>query len=149
MLIALIDEYKRAAIDYKIILKKISLEDFIKIRDEKTEDSDCKSIQTVTTHIIQSGYTYANYIQSVSNTNWFEYDKKINTTKFAIQEINEMLNFTENSFKDIWHKTNEEIEKTIIKSRWNVTYDVEQLLEHAIVHILRHRRQIEFFLKEN
>ena len=29
--------------------------------------------------------------------------------------------------------------------RWGQTYDVEQLLEHAIVHILRHRLQIELF----
>ena len=31
------------------------------------------------------------------------------------------------------------------KVRWGQTYDVEQLYEHAIVHILRHRRQIERF----
>ena len=30
--------------------------------------------------------------------------------------------------------------------RWGQLYDVEQLFEHAIVHILRHRRQIERFL---
>ena len=30
--------------------------------------------------------------------------------------------------------------------RWGQRYDVEQLIEHAIVHILRHRRQIEKFL---
>jgi hypothetical protein len=27
--------------------------------------------------------------------------------------------------------------------RWGPTYDPEMLLEHAIVHLLRHRRQIE------
>jgi hypothetical protein len=29
---------------------------------------------------------------------------------------------------------------------WGQSYDVEQLFEHAIVHILRHRTQIERFL---
>ena len=29
---------------------------------------------------------------------------------------------------------------------WGQLYDVEQIFEHAIVHILRHRRQIERFL---
>jgi len=29
--------------------------------------------------------------------------------------------------------------------RWGPQYDLEQLLEHAVVHILRHRRQIEKF----
>ncbi|HEY5122872.1 MAG TPA: hypothetical protein VIK14_03975, partial [Ignavibacteria bacterium] len=31
---------------------------------------------------------------------------------------------------------------------WGQQYDIEQLLEHAIVHILRHRRQIENFIKK-
>jgi len=34
-----------------------------------------------------------------------------------------------------------------MKTSWGENYDFEQLLEHAIVHILRHRRQIERLLK--
>lgn len=30
-----------------------------------------------------------------------------------------------------------------INTKWGQQYDVEQMLEHAIVHILRHRRQIK------
>jgi hypothetical protein len=33
-----------------------------------------------------------------------------------------------------------------IPARWGPVYDLEQLLEHMIVHVLRHRRQIERFL---
>jgi hypothetical protein len=43
--------------------------------------------------------------------------------------------------------TDEEIMAVSMKVRWGPTYDLEQLLEHAIVHILRHRRQIERFLE--
>ncbi|MGY0037018.1 hypothetical protein [Pedobacter sp. NJ-S-72] len=32
-----------------------------------------------------------------------------------------------------------------IMTGWGQLYDIEQLMEHAIVHILRHRRQIERF----
>ena len=42
--------------------------------------------------------------------------------------------------------SDEEITGTVINSRWGVVYNVEGLLEHAIVHILRHRRQIEKFI---
>lgn len=149
MLVALMDEYKRASKDYIKVLSDISEEDFLIVRDHKTEDSDCKSIQTVIFHIIQSGYTYANYIQSLSNDTWLEYKLLINTTKTAIQEIKKMLEYTEDSFHDNWYKTNKELEKHSFKTRWNVTYDLEQLLEHAIVHILRHRRQVENFLKKD
>ena len=33
-----------------------------------------------------------------------------------------------------------------IKVAWGQLYDVEQMMEHAIVHVLRHRRQIERWL---
>jgi hypothetical protein len=42
--------------------------------------------------------------------------------------------------------SDEEIMGTVINSTWGTRYDVEQLLEHAVVHILRHRRQIEKFI---
>jgi uncharacterized damage-inducible protein DinB len=42
--------------------------------------------------------------------------------------------------------TDEEIDSITIHSGWEVTYNLEELLEHAIVHLLRHRRQIEKFM---
>lgn len=30
-----------------------------------------------------------------------------------------------------------------IKASWGQVYDIEQMTEHAVVHILRHKRQIE------
>ncbi|WP_435262437.1 DinB family protein [Tenacibaculum sp. nBUS_03] len=148
MLVALIDEYERALMDYELVLKSISQEDFLLTRDDKTEDKDCLSIQTVTFHIIQSGYTYANYIQSISSKEWLEYDSEIDSVNIAIEKLGEMMVYTKKSFQNNWYKTTKELEEYSFKTRWNVTYDIEQLLEHAIVHVLRHRRQIEIFLKE-
>lgn len=148
MLVALIEEYERALMDYKLILKSISEEEFIIVRDYETENKDCMSIQTVTFHVIQSGYTYANYIQSIFTKEWLEYDTEIDSINIAIKELGEMIVYTKKSFHNNWYKTTKELEKYSFKTRWNVTYDLEQLLEHAIVHILRHRRQIEFFLKK-
>ena len=42
--------------------------------------------------------------------------------------------------------SNEEMDKIIIASEENFSENLEQLLEHAIVHVLRHRRQIDKFL---
>lgn len=147
MLIALLEEYKKIAIPYKEMLKELSLSDFNIIFDAKTKDPDCKSIQTITFHIIHSGYTYANYINSVHNQKWHEYDGIVDSPKKGIIEINKMLVYTENSFEEIWHKTNDEIDAWKFEARWNVTYNFEQLMEHAIVHILRHKRQVALFLK--
>ena len=40
----------------------------------------------------------------------------------------------------------EEMNRTIIEDRVNFRENIEQLLEHAVLHILRHRRQVEKFL---
>lgn len=90
MLTALMEEYKRVLLDYKVVLKTISDSEYIIVRDKITLDEDCKSIQTVTFHVVQSGYTYANYIQSVSKEKWLEYGEEIHTTEKAIKELDEM-----------------------------------------------------------
>jgi hypothetical protein len=38
--------------------------------------------------------------------------------------------------------TEEEISATLMETHWG-SYNIEMMFEHAIVHILRHRRQIE------
>ncbi len=149
MLIALMEEYRRSAIDLKQFISHLSQSTFEKINDSHTTDPDCHSIQTITFHIVQSGYTYSNYINTITKRDWFEYNESIETPLKGIGELGKMLDFAEHSFEGIWYKTNEEIEQWKFNTRWNVTYDFEQLMEHAIVHVLRHRRQIENMLKNN
>ena len=146
MLVALLAEYKKAAEELKSVLINIPQEEFIEIKDSNTIDSDCHSIQTIISHVIGSGYTYANYINAQIHVDWYEYNNRIGSPKEGIKELDKMLDFTNTTFLNISAFSNKEIAKWVIKSRWNVTYDFEQLMEHAIVHILRHRRQIEQFL---
>ena len=144
---ALYDEYERATTDLKRLLKNISPYSFSKIRDEETEDSDCKSIQTVVQHIVRSGFGYANYLQQLVDGPWNDYKFPINTPIDGVIEIETMMAYTHKSIRFLGHFSNEELREKIIHSSWKVKYDPEQMLEHAIVHILRHRRQIENFLK--
>lgn len=148
MVKALMEEYDRSAIDLKEILSKINIADYQEVRDRNTEDSDCKSIQAVVTHLVQSGYTYINYINTISKIEWKEYENVITDSSAGVLEINKMLNYTETSLEKILHFENKEIETWKFESRWGVTFDFEQLMEHAIVHVLRHRRQIENFLRK-
>ncbi len=143
---ALMDEYERASIDLKAILSNLSDTDFKVIRDHKTEDPDCKSIQTVIVHVVHSGYTYANYLNSIYDDTWHEYNDPIDHPKQGIEEIDKMLKYTDAILSDKYQLPAKTINEWVLKTRWGVTYDFEQLLEHAIVHILRHRRQIERFL---
>jgi uncharacterized damage-inducible protein DinB len=61
--------------------------------------------------------------------------------------LSDMMNYTIQLIDD-YPKMNLEESDNIKKltTRWGQMYNIEQLLEHAIVHVLRHRRQIERFL---
>lgn len=146
MLGALMDEYERASLDLKAILKILPQEEFEVIKDSQTNSPECRSIQTLLFHIVQSGYTYANYINSVYSDQWFEYDQTINTPQESIVELDKMLGYTDQVLMDKYDKPMDEIQSWSFDARWGTTFNIEQLLSHAIVHILRHRRQIENFL---
>jgi hypothetical protein len=57
-----------------------------------------------------------------------------------------MLQYTVETLENHWELSDDELMNVRIDSRWGQKYDIEQLLEHAIVHILRHRRQLDKFL---
>lgn len=147
---ALLDEYERAANDLKKLVSTIQHNNYVTVVDNETTDPDCKSIQTITNHVIRSGYGYANYIRrkfAESLTERKE-DYKVNTTSSACDEIDLMMNYTTETLMNKMGYSFEEMASIKINSNWGQEYDLEQLLEHAIVHILRHRRQIEKFLVE-
>ena len=143
---AVMDEYERAAADLKNLIGNISETDFVKIVDPETKDEDCRSVQTIVSHVTNSGYGYANYIRD-----WFSIPKSsperrlISQNDFSM-ELDKMLAYTSETLQDKWEFTDEEIMKVKMIVRWGPQYDLEQLLEHAVVHILRHRRQIEKFI---
>jgi len=41
-----------------------------------------------------------------------------------------------------------ELSPAVYKSRWDEDYSVEQMLEHAVVHPMRHRLQLERLMRE-
>ncbi|HSK72325.1 MAG TPA: DinB family protein [Pyrinomonadaceae bacterium] len=143
---ALMDEYERATAELKSILQNISEEDFTRIADSETEDKNCRSIQTVMSHVVIAGYGYANYIREQFSMAADSPQYRLLSLDETIRELDKILDYMAQTLDGKWELSDDEINRTIIKTRWGGTYDLEQLLEHAIVHILRHRRQIEKFL---
>lgn len=149
---ALMDEYERAAEELKSVLQTVAIRDYVKILDLQTDDPDCRSMQTIMNHVVRSGYGYANYIRKQFGDSWADIypTYPVETPQNACDELDKMLAYTLETIDNKWDITFEEILENIIRVRWGQTYDFEQLFEHAIVHILRHRRQIErFILKLN
>lgn len=143
---AMMDEYERAALEFQALIRKITEDDFTRTADEATEDESCRSIQTVTSHVIGAGYGYANYIRQQFSMAFEPVQRRLVSHAEASGGIDEMLAYTIETLDGKWEMTDDEINRIKIDSRWGVAYDLEQLLEHAIVHVLRHRRQVEKFL---
>jgi len=147
---AVMDGYERASLELKNLIGQIPKTDFEKIVDPVTKDEDCRSVQTIVSHVTNSGYGYANYIRD-----WFSIpknspDRRLLSQNDFLAEFERMLAYTSKTLEGKWEFSDEEIMKVKMIARWGPTYDLEQLLEHAVVHILRHRRQIEkLLLSEN
>ena len=62
-------------------------------------------------------------------------------------ELDKMFLYNVQTFEDKWLMSDEQMMKTIIKTSWT-TYDLEAIIEHSIVHILRHRLQIQKLIKK-
>lgn len=142
---ALMDEYERAASDLIRILENLPPEKFERIYDANTTDEDCRSIKSIITHVVNAAYRYANQIRTFLALVPVNPEFKIENTKSAVRAINKALTFTANSIEGFWNMTDQQILATRQPTRWGI-YDIEMMFEHAIVHILRHRRQIEKFI---
>jgi hypothetical protein len=142
---ALLDEYERAISGLKKVIEDIPDNRLTVITDPKTTDENCRSIQTILSHVVHSGYGYATSIYNLKGHGAERPLKTFHLTiREYIQDLSDMFSFTENIFKDIKEEELEAFDNASkIKTSWGQLYDTEQLTEHAIVHILRHRRQIE------
>jgi uncharacterized damage-inducible protein DinB len=144
---ALLAEYEKAIIELQNIIEDITTPDLTAIVDNLTANPDCRSIQTILSHVVSSGYSYCVYIRELKDKSAQRPEKvdRLSTTEYK-KDLDEVLEFTRDTFANIQDSELEEFDKAKkIKTSWGQFYDIEQIMEHAIVHILRHRRQIERF----
>ena len=147
---ALLDEYERAINDLQNALSNVSDAELVKAVQPDNPDPDFISIQSIMTHVIRWGYAYPVFIRrhKTGNPN-IEYVKtsKRGSAKEYINDLNDVLKFTEETFANITDR--EMIQRNNDKkltTSYKQQYDYDQMMEHAIVHILRHRRQIERYM---
>ena len=146
---AMMDEYERAALELKHIVESISDSTYEKLMDQRTNDENCRSIQTILSHVVNSGYGYADYLREPFAIPSTRPERRLLSRQEALTQIDAFLNYTIETLEGRWEMSEEQIERTIVHPRWGGNYHMEQLLEHAIVHILRHRRQLDKFLQQS
>jgi uncharacterized damage-inducible protein DinB len=139
----MMDEYERAAAEFRSIIAGLTEEQYTRIVDAETADENCRSVQTVMSHVVFGGYGYANYIRGAFSIEKNSPARRILAHAESLAEFDSMLAYTVATLDGRWEMPDDQIEAVSMTVHWGPTYDLEQLLEHAIVHILRHRRQID------
>lgn len=145
---ALMDEYERAFVELRNLIESIDDKNYVKIFDATTENEDCRSIQTIMSHVVRACYSYANSIRKAFAIEYQVYEHKLLSKTEVIDCFEAAVKYTAETLEGRWEMSEKEMMETLMRTNWGVIYDIEQLLEHAIVHILRHRRQIDKFLVE-
>jgi uncharacterized damage-inducible protein DinB len=142
---ALQDEYERAAIDLFALLQYMSDEDYTTHRSSEIESLD--SIQKIMLHVVGAGYGYANRIRKTIGVDVTEErPKEIMPKSQTIMKLHDAISYSGRTFEGRWQMSEDDLDTVKMPTPWNVEYTLDQMMEHAIVHILRHRRQIERIL---
>ena len=140
---ALMDEYERAARDMKAVLSNVTEAEYHAVVDP---NPNLDSIRTMMTHVINSGYGYATYVSKALGT---PIDRpKVETVSYAevIPLIDSILKFTDDVLKPHYLMPEDDMDTITMTSPWKVVYSIDQMLEHAVCHVLRHRRQVEKYV---
>ena len=147
---ALLEEYKKAIHELIVVIEPLSDDEIKMRRDDKTNDPNCTSIQTILTHVVYAGYVYTIFIENHMGYHKERRPKQyFETSQEYIKELNDMFDYCKNFF--IHHsivQLQEEDHLKKITTNWGQQFDIEQLMEHAIVHVLKHRRQIANFIAQ-
>ncbi len=146
---ALLDEYEKAIAELSKTIEQIPDDQLAIIIDPNTSDPFCKSYQGILAHVVSAGYNYAITVRKHKGEKLDFTDKVLlDNVKAYQKELDSVFQYTVDTFQHIKDNELEEYdnEKKML-TRWGQRYDMDQLFEHAIVHILRHRRQIEKFIQ--
>ncbi len=141
------DEFERAIEELTQLIETLSDDEFETVRNPGSGDEQFRSIQTVVNHVVRAGYAHTNHLRVAFSAPWSRAEVPIETRAASVEQLAAMVAYLVATLEGRWEMPDEHIEAVQIKSSWGQTYNLEQMLEHAVVHVLRHRRQIECFLR--
>jgi hypothetical protein len=141
---ALMDEYARAANDFCGVVEGFDQQRFAAERPSTSPDA--VSPRMVCVHVCASAHRYAHHIRRVMNRDFIA-RYEVHATRLATPGdvrgvLHEAIRFTEETVEPL-RDAPEEYVDTLLLEVGASRYDPEILIEHAIVHLLRHRRQLE------
>jgi hypothetical protein len=142
---ALMDEYARAAEDFCRVVDTFDVTRFESTRAANSPQT--ASPHAVCAHVCGAAHRYAHYIRKARGVDFidrYELDPSRLTRPSEVRGLlAEAILLMEETVEPLLHLTDEGIQAVAFVVRWGPSYDPEMLLEHAVCHVLRHRRQLE------
>jgi len=139
---ALMDEYARAAGELCAVIEAIPVDRFERERPDL--EIEHRSIRQVITHVARAAYGYASHLRKAQDLPRETLGPIETATPAELRpHLAAALRYTERSIQSLYAADEATYSALRFEVPWGPTYDPEMLLEHAIVHLLRHRRQIE------
>jgi hypothetical protein len=142
---ALMDEYARAAEDFCRVVETF---DASRFRTERASvDVNTSSPWTICMHACSAAHRYADYVRKARGVDFvdrFELDPSAIAAPADVRtRLRESILYTEDTVEPLLGATDAQIQALSFPVRWGPRYDPEMILEHAVCHLLRHRRQLE------
>jgi hypothetical protein len=142
---ALMDEYARAAEDFCGTVERFDRTRFDVERPSNNPNT--VSPRAICLHVIGAAHRYAHYIRKARGVDFVErYDAdpaQLRSQLDVRPSLTEGILLTEETVQPLLNATEQEIQALSFAVRWGPRYDPEMILEHAVCHLLRHRRQLE------
>ncbi len=150
---ALVDEYDRATELLVADIEDLSPEAFSETLDAESPDPDCRSVQTILTHCVRAGFGYLDVARAILDGLESRDDAPRTdpptppppgppgAAAAAIEQLRSVVRETDRALAP-YRSSPDAILDATTRTASGREVDLEGLLEHAIVHLLRHRRQI-------
>ncbi len=144
-------EYKHKGVRALVILHEKHLRSFyetwkkakeLNIELPETDDPDYENLETLLRHPLRSARGYLTWICEKLNLD----DPQINEppeveniTKQALPYLEHLLGQWKKPLKNV---TSEQLDNQAYQSRWGAKLTIESMLEHAVIHPIRHEFQL-------
>lgn len=138
---ACLDEYRRAAKEFCAAVERFAPAAFS--AERKSDDPDTVSPLAIGRHVVRAAHSYANCLRKAQGLEADPFRERVKAQGDVRPALDFEIRLTEESVAPMRVLSGEDILEMEFKVSWGSVYNPEILLEHAICHLLRHRRQLE------
>jgi len=138
---ACLGEYRKAAAEFCDVVERFAPGAFL--AERPSDDPDTVSPLSICRHVAGAAHGYARSLRKAQGMTPGTFIDRVKAQRDVRAALDAEIRFTEESVVPMRPLPGDAVLKIEFKVSWGAVYNPEILLEHAICHVLRHRRQLE------